>query len=83
MSCFSGCAGLIAATISTPADVVKTRIMNNPKVYRGTMDCFMSAVCIACYYDKAKRSGSQCQLSFAHQLLRVVGRHCCSMGKFK
>lgn len=40
----SGCAGLIAATISTPADVVKTRIMNNPKVYRGTMDCFMSAV---------------------------------------
>lgn len=41
----SGCAGLIAATISTPADVVKTRIMNNPKVYRGSIDCFLSAVC--------------------------------------
>ncbi|XP_015769868.1 PREDICTED: mitochondrial uncoupling protein 4-like [Acropora digitifera] len=41
---FSGCSGLIAATISTPADVVKTRIMNNPKVYRGSLDCFMSAV---------------------------------------
>ncbi|CAH3194219.1 unnamed protein product [Porites evermanni] len=40
----SGCAGLIAATISTPADVVKTRIMNNPKVYRGSLDCFMCAV---------------------------------------
>lgn len=40
----SGCAGLIAATISTPADVVKTRIMNNPKLYRGTLDCFLSAV---------------------------------------
>ncbi|KAK2560074.1 Mitochondrial uncoupling protein 4 [Acropora cervicornis] len=39
-----GCSGLIAATISTPADVVKTRIMNNPKVYRGSLDCFMSAV---------------------------------------
>ena len=45
-SFFSGCAGLIAATISTPADVVKTRIMNNPKVYRGSLDCFMCAVCI-------------------------------------
>lgn len=40
----SGCSGLIASTISTPADVVKTRIMNNPKVYRGSLDCFMSAV---------------------------------------
>ncbi|XP_020625395.1 mitochondrial uncoupling protein 4-like [Orbicella faveolata] len=40
----SGCAGLIAATISTPADVVKTRIMNNPKVYRGSIDCFLKAV---------------------------------------
>lgn len=40
----SGCSGLIAATISTPADVVKTRIMNNPNVYRGSIDCFLSAV---------------------------------------
>ncbi|RMX43930.1 hypothetical protein pdam_00011274 [Pocillopora damicornis] len=39
----SGCSGLIAATISTPADVVKTRIMNNPNVYRGSIDCFLSA----------------------------------------
>lgn len=40
----SGCSGLIASTISTPADVVKTRIMNNPNVYRGSIDCFLSAV---------------------------------------
>ena len=48
----SGCSGLIAATISTPADVVKTRIMNNPNVYRGSIDCFLSAVCklyVDCY----------------------------------
>ena len=27
---FSACAGLVAATVGTPADVVKTRIMNQP-----------------------------------------------------
>lgn len=27
---FSGCSGLVAATFGTPADVVKTRIMNQP-----------------------------------------------------
>lgn len=26
----SGCSGLVAATFGTPADVVKTRIMNQP-----------------------------------------------------
>lgn len=28
--CFSICAGLVAATLGTPADVVKTRVMNQP-----------------------------------------------------
>jgi len=27
---FSICAGLVAATLGTPADVVKTRVMNQP-----------------------------------------------------
>lgn len=27
---FSVCAGLVAATLGTPADVVKTRVMNQP-----------------------------------------------------
>jgi len=38
------CSGLIAAIIGTPADVIKTRIMNNPDLYSGSLDCFMKAV---------------------------------------
>lgn len=38
------CSGLVAATISTPADVVKTRIMNNPSLYKGSIDCLKQAV---------------------------------------
>ena len=38
------CSGLIAATIGTPADVIKTRIMNEPELYKGSVDCFMKAV---------------------------------------
>ena len=41
----SGLSGLVAATVSTPADVVKTRIMNNPGAYQGSMDCLMRSVC--------------------------------------
>ncbi|XP_046862225.1 mitochondrial uncoupling protein 4-like isoform X2 [Xenia sp. Carnegie-2017] len=37
-------AGLVAATMGTPADVIKTRIMNNPSTYKGVIDCFMTAV---------------------------------------
>ncbi|EDO32885.1 predicted protein [Nematostella vectensis] len=40
----SVCSGLVAATISTPADVIKTRIMNNPSGYQGAVECFMLAV---------------------------------------
>ncbi|XP_031566919.1 mitochondrial uncoupling protein 4-like isoform X2 [Actinia tenebrosa] len=40
----SACSGLVAATISTPADVIKTRIMNNPSGYKGAIDCFQRAV---------------------------------------
>jgi len=38
------CSGLVAATVSTPADVVKTRIMNNPGQYRGSLDCAMRTI---------------------------------------
>lgn len=38
------CSGFIASVMSTPADVIKTRIMGNPDLYRGSMDCFMKAV---------------------------------------
>ena len=37
-------AGLVAAIMGTPADVIKTRIMNNPTAYRGVIDCFITAV---------------------------------------
>lgn len=43
----SGCSGLVAATFGTPADVVKTRIMNQPTkngkgiLYSGSMDCLI------------------------------------------
>ncbi|KAH7710365.1 CBN-UCP-4 protein [Aphelenchoides avenae] len=55
--CASACSGLMAAIVSTPADVVKTRIMdqlrhthdNNsgqrlPQVYKGSVDCLMRIV---------------------------------------
>lgn len=28
--CFSMCAGLVGAIMATPADVIKTRVMNQP-----------------------------------------------------
>ena len=48
----SGVAGLVAATLGAPADVVKTRIMNQPldpatgkgTLYTGTIDCFRKTV---------------------------------------
>lgn len=45
------CAGLVAATMGTPADVVKTRIMNQPTdkfgngvLYKGSLDCLQQTV---------------------------------------
>ncbi|KAM9317137.1 LOW QUALITY PROTEIN: mitochondrial uncoupling protein 4 [Gastrophryne carolinensis] len=45
------CAGLVAATLGTPADVIKTRIMNQPRdkhgrgtLYKSSADCFIQAV---------------------------------------
>nr|XP_047144479.1 mitochondrial uncoupling protein 4 [Hydra vulgaris] len=38
------CSGFVAAILSTPADVVKTRIMNNPEAYNGSMDCLIKAI---------------------------------------
>jgi len=40
----SVCSGLVAATMGTPADVVKTRVMNEPGLYKGSVDCFLKAV---------------------------------------
>lgn len=47
----SATSGLVAATLGTPADVVKTRIMNQPRdktnrglYYRSSLDCLMKAV---------------------------------------
>ncbi|XP_061191886.1 mitochondrial uncoupling protein 4-like [Saccostrea echinata] len=43
----SACSGLVAATFGTPADVVKTRIMNQPTkngkglLYTGSVDCLI------------------------------------------
>lgn len=47
----SGCAGFVAATLGTPADVVKTRVMNQPLdehgrglIYKGSVDCLVSTI---------------------------------------
>ncbi|XP_067006572.1 mitochondrial uncoupling protein 4 [Anabrus simplex] len=47
----SSCAGLVAATMGTPADVVKTRIMNQPTdtqgrglLYKSSVDCLLKTV---------------------------------------
>ncbi|XP_055547450.1 mitochondrial uncoupling protein 4 isoform X1 [Wyeomyia smithii] len=45
------CAGLVAATMGTPADVVKTRVMNQPTdlngkglLYKGSLDCLQQTI---------------------------------------
>ena len=41
----SGCAGLVAATLGAPADVVKTRVMNDIEGrYSGALDCLRKTV---------------------------------------
>ena len=47
----SCCAGFVAASMGTPADVVKTRVMNQPMddkgrglLYRSSIDCFQKTV---------------------------------------
>ncbi len=43
----SVCSGFVAALVSTPADVVKTRVMNQDParpLYRGTLDCLAKSV---------------------------------------
>lgn len=47
----SSCSGLVAATLGTPADVVKTRIMNQPTdsngnglFYKSSIDCLVKTV---------------------------------------
>ncbi|XP_005430672.1 mitochondrial uncoupling protein 4 [Geospiza fortis] len=47
----SACSGLAAAVLGTPADVVKTRIMNQPRdkqgrglLYKSSMDCLIQTV---------------------------------------
>jgi len=47
----SGCAGLVGATMGTPADVVKARIMNQPvdgsgrgTLYKNSVDCLLKTV---------------------------------------
>ncbi|XP_042210184.1 mitochondrial uncoupling protein 4-like isoform X4 [Homarus americanus] len=47
----SACSGLIGATMGTPVDVVKTRVMNQPTdnrarglLYRNSLDCLMKTI---------------------------------------
>lgn len=47
----SSCSGLVAASLSTPADVVKTRVMNQPMgkdgtplLYKSSIDCLLKSV---------------------------------------
>ena len=48
---FSACSGVVSATLGTPADVMKTRMMNQPYgldgkglLYRSTLDCLIQTV---------------------------------------
>lgn len=38
--------------MGTPADVIKTRIMNNPTAYRGVIDCFITAVNMNSFFER-------------------------------
>ncbi|XP_041363236.1 mitochondrial uncoupling protein 4-like [Gigantopelta aegis] len=46
----SACSGVVAASLGTPADVIKTRIMNQPTangkglLYKGSIDCLIKTV---------------------------------------
>ncbi|XP_050393042.2 mitochondrial uncoupling protein 4 [Patella vulgata] len=46
----SGCSGIMAALLGTPADVIKTRIMNQPTkdgkglLYHGSVDCLIKTI---------------------------------------
>lgn len=46
----SGCSGLVSATMGTPFDVLKSRMMNQPytngkgELYRSTLDCLFKTV---------------------------------------
>ncbi|XP_048840994.1 mitochondrial uncoupling protein 4 isoform X1 [Brienomyrus brachyistius] len=47
----STCSGLVAATMGTPADVIKTRIMNQPRdtcgrglLYKSSLDCLLQTI---------------------------------------
>ncbi|XP_071755559.1 mitochondrial uncoupling protein 4 [Centroberyx gerrardi] len=47
----STCSGLVAATMGTPADVIKTRIMNQPRdvngsgrLYKSSIDCLVQSI---------------------------------------
>ena len=47
----SGCSGFVSAVLATPADVVRTRVMNQPtdefgrgKLYTGSYDCFIQTL---------------------------------------
>ena len=41
----SVCAGLVAATLGTPADVIKTRVMNDTEgAYRGSVHCLRTTI---------------------------------------
>jgi len=42
--CASIVAGLVSTVMSTPSDVLKTRIMSNPTKYHGTWDCAVKTV---------------------------------------
>jgi len=42
--CASIVAGLVATIMSTPSDVLKTRIMSNPDAYKSTLDCLVKTV---------------------------------------
>jgi len=42
--CASIAAGLVATIMSTPSDVLKTRIMSNPDAYSSTLDCLVKTV---------------------------------------
>ena len=82
----SAVAGLVAATMGTPADVIKTRVMNQPTdpqtgkglLYKGSMDCLSRAV-----KEEGVRPNVRCSEKVVWGRLRAesVGRQVMSLYK--
>ena len=72
----SACSGLIGASLGTPLDVVKTRVMNQPTDVRARWVMLYSPPPTCCRHRRG--GGAACPALVA---LHVVGKWCVSLAK--